>query len=1406
MVSFKFALAGNKFPDGSYRKTYLDEGFYPSSTDMFSPMGRVNARFFRAPNAKREIAFRVMEYFDQTDKKQRERSFADEAMTRPLFDYFYDIDGQLIKTVDLSSEGTGVTINYTVAQDSAAVSVQDDKIGLSFNRIDGVISYTDRIDQSMSCETHPSDARYLYFASLAEDKLWHALKQAKGTADETRIRTAYQTLYDEARKFFPLDTGKDIWLGVNYMGPLGAQSYGQDFGSTAWYPNGNGISAHAGTVASDLEKMVSQRISRLRMWLICDGRALLDENSKVVGYNALYRKDIKALLDTAHAKGLRLELSLFDFYIADTGQWNNGVYMGGRKELFTDAGVRKKFINDFFVPFIKEFGRHPALQTIDLGNEMGFVQDLGVDPIPLLKELAIQIRKYAPHLKITINLRTDQVQDFSGLMPQIDFLAVHSYPDVTPSLDDIKGYLDGLSIPWGLGEVPSANPESSILDYYKEGVDKKAWYMSPWNWNPDLDDACFPDAATRDAAFEEIRQWNILRNTPVPQGVAKADVTAPAAEIPAHAFRPVSFYSIIGLGGGVDWTVYGTAGAAWMTISAISHWQSGISAFFLLFGALVAAVLATTAAIRVYRSVSAIRAAHTDFSLWRALTHDIGHDMTALAILRNTAPNVWFDIQSHESYGYHVPGLLAFIPSVHSNKRVSRMDAYLKDIRTKRETGGSDAGVSPDRTTEIRDILGKIPAAANANAAPEREAAFRELENKARSLLVEPQVLYSGANVEVVTNAGRLDIVPDIHADYDALIEHLKARGLISIVENGAIVFNITRGDVIVFQGDITGRGTQDVEVIQLLMRFKAEAASVGARAVFAEGNHDYYLRLLFRRISEIHDKGERVDLERAQAELNKILFSMGASSMISGVEGFLNRLYRAYRPNDLQGKFKSLRYGDFYAAYSGMIAGGVIDHYNDLKRLVVVDNHVITHTLLPSSVDNYLKRLEFDPGKRVDKKEFICELGVLDAYLGDLYDKQLANFSKEEGGFGPEAAWLYYTKVVRRGAPDEMRAIRDRLYSFLRRGLPLSPDVPFRMFIGHDPDLKAVTQDNERSGGKDLVLCDGGMSKCFRDRGMNGGIVEVSPLGKVIAHQPLRQEGKEAAVVVFETASDKASELMPSENADVQRLIARIREGRNRPASPVTPDDARTPALSSPAAPEIIAAEDKDETVIPDRLIIPIPVEPEQPVLTDFKQPKALAHNTIAVMLSVALSGKRPVLAFHKDVSGKSEGAIKTLLGRLEDLKNKEGFDKILNNMVIIKSFDSADDLRKQLGDEYIEADNEDNAIFTFSPAEGKSIEAKAVHDVVINEGEAFNADIYYYPLFEIVTMALVKYLRQYNPEQLKSILARLNITAEDINISDIVEDGKAFLVFRLVPKAERMRDGADRYALLRRYISSAA
>ena len=77
-----------------------------------------------------------------------------------------------------------------------------------------------------------------------------------------------------------------------------------------------------------------------------------------------------------------------------------------------------------------------------------------------------------------------------------------------------------------------------------------------------------------------------------------------------------------------------------------------------------------------------------------------------------------------------------------------------------------------------------------------------------------------------------------------------------------------------------------------------------------------------------------------------------------------------------------------------------------------------------------------------------------------------------------------------------------------------------------------------------------------------------------------------------------------------------------------------------------------------------------------------------------------------------------------------------------------------------------------------------------------------YYYPLVEIVTISLGKFLHDFNMDQVKATIKEL-----DINLGEIEEDDTGALIFTLIPNAEKLDKSAlmKRYGLLKRLMQSA-
>lgn len=218
---------------------------------------------------------------------------------------------------------------------------------------------------------------------------------------------------------------------------------------------------------------------------------------------------------------------------------------------------------------------------------------------------------------------------------------------------------------------------------------------------------------------------------------------------------------------------------------------------------------------------------------------------------------------------------------------------------------------------------------------------------------------------------------------------------------------------------------------------------------------------------------------------------------------------------------------------------------------------------------------------------------------------------------------------------------------------------------------------------------------------------------------------------------------------------------------------------------------------------------------LQDMKDPERLIRNMLGAIFSIQQSGKKLVLAFHDDLKGFETGQWHTLLRKLEALKSEPLFEKMLKDLVIIPSFDTQEDLVKNLQDRGIDAsDAKRNLICEFAPkAEREKIGSTkpAMRAIFIDEKKGFDPTLYYYPLFEIVTITLTRYLNEKDFEDkthnIKDVIKKFDSELGELNIESVNED-TGVLVFTLIPKAERYdtNNRADRYALLMRFIDAAA
>lgn len=298
--------------------------------------------------------------------------------------------------------------------------------------------------------------------------------------------------------------------------------YGKDFGTSAWSPDGDGISKHTSEVRASIGRFRKAGLRRLRVFLLNDGRGFFDEKTRVIGYNATFRRDVRTLLDLAAEAGIGVEFALLDFLVAKPGAWVSGVYIGGGGAVFTEPAVRAAFIRDFLEPFLTEFGAHRGLVALDLVNEsewmvsrfdggrklpgMGDLKGASAIPKAALHAYAraciAAIRKIAPRLFVTMGVSCPDV-DLVKALP-LDYVAVHWYP----WMGDLRKCLGNLpkDRPYILEEYPTGSKAAPVADFLAAAKESGCFGALLWNLAPGCDDQTL-EAGRLETVLSDIAAW-----------------------------------------------------------------------------------------------------------------------------------------------------------------------------------------------------------------------------------------------------------------------------------------------------------------------------------------------------------------------------------------------------------------------------------------------------------------------------------------------------------------------------------------------------------------------------------------------------------------------------------------------------------------------------------------------------------------------------------------------------------------------------------------------------------------------------------------------------------------------------------------------------------------------------------
>ena len=244
-----------------------------------------------------------------------------------------------------------------------------------------------------------------------------------------------------------------FWSGGKRLFLVGGSvrgiEYGQNFGTTLWFPLGNGISTHRNFIDQALRSYRQAGCTLIRVGLVDDGRTLLDIDGTVVGYDTVFRRDVATLLDLAYENEIMVEFCLVDFLIAGKQEQIDGVNIRGRREIFEDSAKKRGFFTDFFLPFLAEFGSAPALFGFDLINEPEWIvsnvegggfesvsdDSKGATPVALddlasfLQTAVESIRDRAPDKFATVGISLVFLNLYEKLnLLDLDYLGVHYYP------------------------------------------------------------------------------------------------------------------------------------------------------------------------------------------------------------------------------------------------------------------------------------------------------------------------------------------------------------------------------------------------------------------------------------------------------------------------------------------------------------------------------------------------------------------------------------------------------------------------------------------------------------------------------------------------------------------------------------------------------------------------------------------------------------------------------------------------------------------------------------------------------------------------------------------------------------------------------------------------------------------
>lgn len=265
------------------------------------------------------------------------------------------------------------------------------------------------------------------------------------------------------------------------------------------------MSKHIPEVEQALSDMKDIGINLIRIGLLDDGRTIFDKEGYVIGYSDTFRRDVKIALDLAYEYQIGVEFVLVDYLVAQPSHDAGGLWIGW-PQLINNKNIKQEFVNEFLKPFMKDFGNHDALMSIDVINEPEWLiaknEGGGCDKdnwaIPrqyvddFISSCIETINQEVPEILVTTGVSITYGELLRDL--PVDYFAFHYYPwmgELDSRLNDVKTGVASLPLakPWLLEEYPTKGTTVSLTSFLDSVLEMGGSGALFWNWTPGIDDS-----------------------------------------------------------------------------------------------------------------------------------------------------------------------------------------------------------------------------------------------------------------------------------------------------------------------------------------------------------------------------------------------------------------------------------------------------------------------------------------------------------------------------------------------------------------------------------------------------------------------------------------------------------------------------------------------------------------------------------------------------------------------------------------------------------------------------------------------------------------------------------------------------------------------------------------------------